>query len=228
MRQDEVPRLSAFQPFSLLRALSTIVRTACLYFQGGSDMKRVVPVIAIGLGLWCASLAAQGRNFAGSWTIDAERTAAANPGAVMGGRGGGGGGARGGGGGGTVTPITGGAVAGGGARGGGGGMRSGGGGPVPMSITADANTFTVGSGEMITTYRLDGTPTTTETPRGQTMVKASWQGDRVVIETTNQGPNGPMVSTATWYLEGDALVRETTAPGPNGEPISRKTYFRRG
>lgn len=194
-------------------------------------MKRVVPVIAIGLGLWCASLSAQGRNFAGSWTIDAERTAAANPGAVMGGRGGGGGGGgarSGGGGGGTITPITGGVAAGGGARGGGGGGMRGGGGPVAMSITADANTFTVGSGEMTTTYRLDGTPTTTETPRGQSTAKASWQGDRIVIETTNQGPNGPMVSTATWYLEGDALVRETSAPGPNGEAIARKTYFKRG
>ncbi|HYN07689.1 MAG TPA: hypothetical protein VES67_09885 [Vicinamibacterales bacterium] len=193
-------------------------------------MKRVVPVIAIGLGLLCATLSAQGRNFAGSWTIDLERTAAANAGAVMGGRGGGGGGGMrsgGGGGGGTVTPVTGGVV-GGGARGGGGGMRSGGTGPVPMSITADANTFTVGSGETTTTYRLDGTATTNETPRGQVTVKASWQGDRVVIETTNQGPSGPMVSTATWYLEGDALVRETSAPGPNGEAILRKTYFKRG
>jgi hypothetical protein len=195
-------------------------------------MKRVIPTIALGLGLLCANLPAQGRNFAGSWTVDLERTMAANPGAAAGGRGGGGGGMRsggGGGGGGTVTPVTGGAVAGarGGGGGGGGGMRSGGAGPVPMSITADANTFTVGSGETTTTYRLDGTPTTTETPRGQATVKAAWQGDRVVIETTTQGPQGPLVSTATWYLEGDALVRETSAPGPDGQAISRKTYFKR-
>jgi hypothetical protein len=196
-------------------------------------MKRVVPVLAIGLGLLCASLAAQGRNFAGSWTIDAERTAAANPAAVMGGRGGGGagggGGARGGGGGGTLTPITGGVIAGaGGARGGGGGGMRSGGTPVAMNITADASTFSIGSGETIRTYRLDGTTATEETPRGQSTVKASWQGDKVVIETTSQGPNGPLVTTATWYLEGDALVRETSAPGPTGEAVTRKTYFKRG
>ena len=195
-------------------------------------MKRVIPTIALGLGLLCANLPAQGRNFAGSWTVDVERTMAANPAGVAGGRGGGGGmRSGGGGGGGTVTPITGGAVA--GARGGGGGgvgggMRSGGAGPVPMSITADANTFTVTSGETTTNYRLDGQSATISTPRGgQATVKASWQGDRVVIETTNQGPEGPLVTTATWYMEGDALVRETNAPGPNGESISRKTYFKR-
>ena len=185
-------------------------------------MKRVIPTIALGLGLLCANLAAQGRNFAGSWTVDIERTMAANPAGVAGGRGGGGG---------TVTPITGGAVA--GARGGGGGgvgggMRGGGAGPVPMSITADANTFTVTSGETTTTYRLDGQPATISTARGgQATVKASWQGDHVVIETTNQGPEGPLVTTATWYMDGDALVRETSAPGPNGESFSRKTYFKR-
>jgi hypothetical protein len=191
-------------------------------------MKRVIPTIALGLGLLCANLPAQGRNFAGSWTVDLERTMAANPG-VSGGRGGGGAGMRSGGGG-IGTPMTGGAVAGarGGGGAGGGGMRSGGAGPAPMNITADANTFTVGTGETITTYRLDGTPTTTETPRGQSTARAAWQGDRIVIETTTQGPNGPLVSTATWYLEGDALVRETSAPGPNGESISRKTYFKRG
>ncbi|HEX7778808.1 MAG TPA: hypothetical protein VF424_06200, partial [Vicinamibacterales bacterium] len=77
------------------------------------------------------------------------------------------------------------------------------------------------------TYRLDGTATMTETPRGQAIVKAAWQGDRVVIETTTQGPEGSLVSTATWYLEGDALVRETSALGPDGQAISRKTYFKR-
>ena len=191
-------------------------------------MKRVIPTIALGLGLLCANLPAQGRNFAGSWTVDLERTLAANPaGGGAGGRGAaGGGGMRSGGGGvGAGAPVTGGVAAGG--RGGGGGMRGGGAGPVPMSITADANTFSVTSGDTTTTYRLDGNSATIDTPRGQATVKAAWQGDRVVIETTNQGPEGPLVTTATWYLDGDALVRETSVPGPNGESISRKTYFKR-
>ena len=54
-------------------------------------MKRIIPTIALGLGLLCANLPAQGRNFAGSWTVDIERTMAANPAGVAGGRGGGGG-----------------------------------------------------------------------------------------------------------------------------------------
>ena len=39
-------------------------------------MKRALPVIALLVGLWTLDGAAQGRNFAGSWVIDSERTAA--------------------------------------------------------------------------------------------------------------------------------------------------------
>ncbi len=207
-------------------------------------MKRVIPMVAIGFGLLCATLAAQGRNFAGSWTIDAERTSAANASAGGGGAGGVGG-ARGGrgaaepavvarGGGAAAGTIVGGG--GGGARGGGGGgvavggMRGGGGMGVagPMTVSADNNTFTIAAGETTTTYHLDGSPQTNDTPRGQVTTKASWKGDRVVIETTSPGANGPLSSTATWYMDGDALVRENSSTGPNGEPVTRKTYYKRG
>ncbi len=199
-------------------------------------MKRVVPAIALGLGLFCVDLSAQGRNFAGTWTIDTERTLAANP-APVAPAGGGGAVARGGGGGGggVVVAGSGGAAAGsaviaqgGGGRGGGGGMRSGGPGTAgPMTVTADAGTFSFGSGESMMTYRLDGSVSTTDTPRGEVAVKASWQGDRVVVETTNPGANGPVVTKVAWYMDGDALVRESTIPGPDGQTISRKTYYKR-
>jgi hypothetical protein len=185
-------------------------------------MNRTVPIVALGLGLLCADLSAQGRNFAGSWTLDAERTMAANAGAA-GPRGGAGGGFRSGGGGGGAVVPQGGAVARGG---GGGGMRSGG--PAgPMTIALEADTFSVSSGTNVTTYRLDGSPTTTETPGGQITAKASWKGDRIVIETTGPGPNGPIATTATWYIEGESLVRETSLPGPDGELMTRKTYYKR-
>jgi hypothetical protein len=58
--------------------------------------------------------------------------------------------------------------------------------------------------------------------------KAEWKGEKVVIETTAIGPNGPIVSTASWYLEGEWLVRENTTNGPDGAPVSRKTYYKRG
>jgi hypothetical protein len=204
-------------------------------------MKRVIPTIAIGLGLLGASLAAQGRNFAGSWTVDSERTLAANPAPVP--PPGGGGGvavARGAGGGGRGGAVSGGGVAavggggsavmtsgGGGARGGGGGMGRGG--ASPMTVSVDANTFSFGSGEALTTYKLDGSVSTTDTPRGEVAVKASWQGDRVVVEQTNPGANGPVKTITAWYMDGDALVRETTLPaGPDGQPMTRKTYYKRG
>ena len=189
-------------------------------------MNRIVPIVVFGLAVAGANLPAQGRNFAGSWTLDIERTMAANP---AGGRGGAGGGMRsgGGGGGGTTAAIPqGGAVARGGG-GGGGGMRSGGPGG-PMTLALDGNTFSVTNGANVTTYHLDGTPSTSDTPNGQVTAKASWKGDHIVIETTGQGPNGPTVTTATWYIEGESLVRETSLPGPDGELMTRKTYFKRG
>lgn len=106
-------------------------------------------------------------------------------------------------------------------------MRSGGPGG-PMTLALDGNTFSVTNGANVTTYRLDGTPSTSDTPNGQVTAKASWKGDHIVIETTGQGPNGPTVTTATWYIEGESLVRETSLPGPDGELMTRKTYFKRG
>jgi hypothetical protein len=196
-------------------------------------MTRVIPTIAIGLGLLCADLPAQGRNFGGTWTVDSERTLAANP-APTPPPGGGGGVARGGGGRGTIVSGGGVAAVGGavmtsgaaGGRGGGGGMGRGG--ANPMTVSADATTFSFGSGESMTTYRLDGSISTTDTPRGEVSVKAAWQGDRVIVETTNPGANGPVKTTTAWYMDGDALVRETTIPaGPDGQTMTRKTYYKR-
>ena len=49
----------------------------------------------------------------------------------------------------------------------------------------------------------------------------------MVVETTNPGANGPIVTKVAWYMDGDALVRESTIPGPDGQTISRKTYYKR-
>ena len=203
-------------------------------------MKRAISAVAIAtIGLWSASVFAQGRNFGGSWTVDQEKTMAAMStmeapaGAVArGGGGAGGGGMRSGGGGGgtaTVSAAGGGGAFGaaGGARSGGGGGR-GGGGAAPATVLAlDANTFTVGSGETARVYRLDGSPTILETPAGRSTSKASWKDDKLVIETTLEGANGPVNTTLVWYLEGDSLVRENHA-NLNGTASVRKTYFKRG
>jgi len=209
-------------------------------------MRRVIPVMAIVGALCTAGVIAQGRNFAGNWTVDVERTSAANAAAMSAGGGGGARGGRGAAGGTvaaagttgtieqrTVTATGGVAVAGGGGgRGGavgaapaGAGMRSG---PAPTVIAMDAGSFKIGSGENITTYKTDGSVQTITTARGEVKAKAAWKGDKLVIETTSEGPNGPLTSTNTWYLEGESLVRETNSTTPDGQTIARKTFFKKG
>jgi hypothetical protein len=191
-------------------------------------MKRVVMLSAVAAVLLSVGVGAQGRNFSGAWVIDSEKTVAAGGGA-MGGRGGGdremvarsgadrsagavavGGVARGGGGGGAVAAS------------GGGGARATG-----LSLTMDANSFTLVNGATTTTYKLDGSVTNIENPMRKVSAKASWQGDKIAIETTSEGPNGPIVTHAFWYLEGDYLVRENKSTGPDGQEVVRKTYYKR-
>jgi hypothetical protein len=193
-------------------------------------MKRAVMLSAVAAVLLSVGVGAQGRNFSGAWVIDSEKTAAAGGGAM-----GGGGGAmvaRSGGGGSSTGAIAvggsggarGGAVAGvgvGGARGGGGGVAPG------LSLTIDANAFTLVNGATTTTYKLDGSVTNIENPTRKISAKASWQGDKIAIETTAEGPNGPIVTHAFWYLEGDYLVRENKSTGPDGQEVVRKTYYKR-
>jgi hypothetical protein len=199
-------------------------------------MKQVVRIATIAAVLMSAGLAAQGRNFSGTWTVDTEKTMAA----------GGGGGARGSSGGGamavrrvddTGAVAAGGVVATGGGRGGGGGggsevvARGGGGGVVVAAgttVAVDAKSFTITQGQTTTAYALDGSATDVSNQARKATAKATWQGDKIAIETTAEGPNGPVVTHATWYLEGDSLVRENTSTGPDGTPVVRKTYYKRG
>ena len=195
-------------------------------------MKQAVGIGIVTAMLLTTGIGAQGKNFGGTWTVDSEKTIAAGGSVGAGGRGGGGGGvARSGGGGGAATGAVV-AVGGGGggvARSGGGGGRGGGSAtPVPMAVTVDARSFSITTGETVTTYPLDGSVKDISNEVRAASAKASWQGDKVVIETTATGPNGPVVTTASWYLEGEWLVRENTSPGPDGTPVSRKTSCKRG
>src|SRR4030095_994728 len=90
-----------------------------VFEQWEGTMKRVFLMSAVAAVLMSTGLAAQGRNFSGTWTMDAEKTAAANAGlAGAGGRGGGGGGVARGGGDAGVAAVA--VAGGGGGRGGGG------------------------------------------------------------------------------------------------------------
>ena len=198
---------------------------------------------AVGLGIVTAVLlttgiGAQGKNFSGSWVVDTAKTAESGgaTGGTMVAAGGGGGAMRSGGGvavggvatGGTMVATGGGGGAvrasGGGGRGGGGAATT----PQPMGITVDAKTFSIQNGETVTSYPLDGSVKDMSNELRSASAKASWKGDKVVIETTTTGPNGPVITTASWYLEGEWLVRENTSTALDGSAVSRKTYYKKG
>lgn len=185
-------------------------------------MRQMAVMAALAVGMSVMSVAAQGRNFSGTWVVDAEKTAAAAP------AGGGGGGAvisGGGGGGGAVATrsIAGGGVGGGvrtaGAGGGGGGamIRSAATGSTDTVITLDASTFTIEVGGVTTSYPTNGTETPVEVRGRAGRASAKWNGDVLTITTTFEGPNGPVTSSQSWSLEGESLVRDS----------GRKMYYKR-
>lgn len=182
-------------------------------------MKRAVVLGTVAAVLLSVGLGAQGRNFSGTWVVDAEKTSAAS---------GGGGGVRvAAAGSGTATESRR-VVAGGGGAGGAVVARGGAAGVAPgLTITADANMFSIANGTSTTVYKLDGSVINIENARAKSTAKATWQGDKIVIDTTIEAPSGPVVQHASWYLEGDSLVRENRSTGADGEEVVRKTYYKR-
>jgi len=167
-------------------------------------------VSAAAFVLATAGLFAQGKaNFSGSWTVDAEKTAAANPAPPAGGGGGGGG------------------------RAGGGGGGRGGGQAGPMTVKQDATSLSVErqgqNGPQTTVYKLDGSKQTVTMGQGEATVVAKPEGATIVIETTRD-MGGTMATTKqVWSMEGDYLVIASTQPGrQGGEPTTRKTYYKKG
>ena len=155
--------------------------------------------------LFATALSAQKPDFAGKWTIDAEKTAAANPNA--GGGGGGGGGGRGGRGGGMMNAFT---------------------------LTVDGTSLTREvegqNGPVKTVYKLDGSETTVQMGQAEAKAKAKWEGNTIVIETTRQGQDGTAVTTKDVYsIEEGFLVITGTRPGRGGgEPVTTKRFYKKG
>jgi hypothetical protein len=164
-------------------------------------MRRVAAVLSTAAMLvFAAGVFAQGKpNFSGTWTVDAEKTAAANPN-----MGGGGGGGRGGGG-----------------RGGGGGAMT-----IAQDATrttqAGETTMTYkldGSDSKNTVAGRGGAEPTEQ------IAKAKWVGSTISVET--QGQNGN--TTAVYSMEGDWMVIATTRPGrQGGDPTTTKQYYKKG
>jgi hypothetical protein len=174
-------------------------------------MRRVTALVgAAVVAMWAVTVLAQAKNFSGTWTVDQEKTTAANP--APAGGGGGGGGARGGGG-----------AGGGGGRGGGG----------PMTVKQDATTLSVerqgANGPTTTTYTLDGKPHKVTMGQAEADVTAKVVGSTIEIETTRDMGGTPTTTKQVWSMEGEWLVTAQTQPGRNGgEPTTRKTYYKKG
>jgi hypothetical protein len=105
------------------------------------------------------------------------------------------------------------APAGGGGRGG--GMA----GPVTVKQSASELTQerTVGDNTMTTVYKLDGTESVNKTQRGESRSTAKFDGGKLVIKTTMEGPNGATETTATWSLSADGRELTIVSASARGE-----------
>ena len=106
----------------------------------------------------------------------------------------------------------------------GGGGRGMGGGPITIKQTATELTREMTRGEqvMATTYKLDGTETTQESPMGSSKASAKWDGSKLVIKTTRETPNGSMETTETWSLSADG--KELTIQRSSSRGESKQVY----
>lgn len=111
---------------------------------------------------------------------------------------------------------------------GGGGRGAGGGGP--MTVTQNDKQLTVertmGQNTVKTVYNLDGTESKNEMSRGgQTMTSTStakWDGNKLVITTKGEGPNGPTESVQTWSMNADNTLT-IEQPGRGGA-MQKRVY----
>lgn len=107
----------------------------------------------------------------------------------------------------------------------GGGRGGMGGGPMTVKQTATelVTERTMGENTVATTYKLDGTETVNKTQRGESKSTAKFDGAKLVIKTTQEGPNGAMETTQTWSLAGAELtITSTSARG------DRTTVYTKG
>jgi len=159
-------------------------------------MKRALLLLAIALCLAAVVIAAP--DFSGTWVLNAEKTAAANP-----------------------QPAGGG----GGAGGRGGGM---GGGEMTIKMTATEMTIsrTMGQNVQETKYILDGKENTVNTGRGDLKYKATWGGDVLTIAGTQSSTRGDSPYKAEYSLsaDGKTLTVANTRQGQSGEMVTKQIY----
>jgi len=98
-------------------------------------------------------------------------------------------------------------------------------GPITIKQTADSVSIEGQGrqGAMTRSYKLDGTET--EIPMGPVTAKgkAKWVGDKLVIETTREGQNGTVTTSATYSLNSDGTLT-VVMKTPQGE---RKNVYKK-
>jgi len=112
---------------------------------------------------------------------------------------------------------------------GGGGRGPGGGAPGPITIAQTATELTIertmGENTVKTVYKLDGTQSVNETPRGKSTILSKWEGAKLVSTIKRETQRGTMESTETRSLAADGtMVVETISNTPNG-PMTRKMVY---
>jgi hypothetical protein len=165
------------------------------FIRRSQSMKRNLALTAVLAVALAVTGYAQKKDFSGTWTMDQEATAAANPAATGGG--GGGGGMRGGGGG----PIT---------------IKH-----TADSLTIERQGQ---QGTMSTVYKLDGSEVEVPAGRGGTAkAKAKMEGDKIVIEQTRQGQDGtPTTSTITYSLDDKGMLWMETKTANGSRKVAYK------
>jgi hypothetical protein len=99
------------------------------------------------------------------------------------------------------------------------GARGGGGGPMTLrqSATELTQERTMGDNTMTTVYKLDGTESVNKTQRGESKSTAKFDGAKLVMKTTMEGPNGATETTATWSLSADGRELTIVSASARGE-----------
>lgn len=91
----------------------------------------------------------------------------------------------------------------------------------PMTITQTADEFVTETtrGEMVMkqTVKLDGTETVNQMGPMQAKTKAQWDGRKLVVTMSGEGPNGPMERKSTYSLSEDGKVLTVTMTSPRGD-----------
>jgi hypothetical protein len=102
---------------------------------------------------------------------------------------------------------------------GGGGGRGGPAGPMTIKQTATELTVETKRGEntMTQTFKLDGSESVNTMGQGQSKSKATWEGDKLVVKTARETPNGTMESTNTYSLSADGKELTMVSQTQRGE-----------